>query len=70
MTVAELISELSKLPQDVPVRVEGYFPDTPNQEGASASFNPNHVEALKNEETGVLAIIWAQAVTEDDPLRL
>ena len=67
MTVAELIAELSKLPQDVPVRVEGYFKDTPEADGAGAAFIPNYVEALKNEITGVCAVIWAHGATEDNP---
>ena len=67
MTVAELIAELSKLPQDVPVRVEAYFKDTAEVVGAGAAFIPNSVEAFKNEITGVCAVIWAHGATEDSP---
>lgn len=64
MTVAELIAELSKQPQDVPVKIEGYYPDTPDGPGAGAAFTPNHIQSLRNEDTGVYAVIWAIGDTE------
>lgn len=59
MTVAELISELQKLPPDIPVKVEGYAPDTADSVGAGAVLVPNHVEGLRNEIIGEFAVIWA-----------
>lgn len=64
MTVADLIKKLADLPQDAPVRVEAYYPDTPDEPGAGAVFEPSHVEALSNDDLGVFAVIWASGVTE------
>lgn len=64
MTVAEMIAELQKLPPDIPVKVEGYAPDTPDSIGAGAVFVPNHIEGLHNEIIGGFAVIWAQIETD------
>lgn len=63
MTVAELIAELKKLPPDIPVKVEGYAPDTANCVGAGAVFAPQFVEGHTNEITGEIAVIWAMIET-------
>lgn len=70
MKVSEMVAALLKMPQDVEVRIEGYFPDTPDGAGASAAFVPNHIEALQNEITGVHVVLWAIGATEDDALKL
>lgn len=59
MTVGEMIAELQKLPPELPVKVEGYAPDTADSIGAGAVFVPNTIEALTNEITGPFAVIWA-----------
>ena len=59
MTVAELIAELQKLPPDVPVVVEGYEKGMEGADAFGACLNPEHVEGMKNEITGVRAVIWA-----------
>lgn len=64
MTVAEMIAELKKLPPDIPVKVEGYVPDTPSNVGEGAVFIPNHIEGLHNEIIGDFAVIWAQIEVE------
>jgi len=64
MTVAEMIAALQKLPQDAPVKVEGYAPDTADSVGSGAAFEPNHIEAVTNEIVGVTAVIWAAIVTD------
>lgn len=64
MTVAEMITELQKLPQDAPVRVEAYYPDAPDDENSGESFVPCHIEAVRNEERGVSVILWAYDAPE------
>jgi hypothetical protein len=64
MTVAEMITELEKLPRDARVVIEGYEKGVDDPQGGP--LNPEAVEGAKNEVYGVRAVIWASIVTEPE----
>lgn len=64
MTVAEMIAELQKLPPEARVVIEGYAKGTDDAGSTGGLLNPEHVEGLANELTGVRAVIWASLVDE------
>lgn len=60
MTVAEMIVELQKLPDEACVEVAGYV----KSEGGDRKYLPEYIEALKDADGKVSVVIWA---TESAP---
>ena len=59
MTVAEMIAELQKLPPGIPVKVEGYVPNTPSNIFEAAVFTPHRIDVV-----GEFAVIRAMIETD------
>ncbi len=56
MTVGELIGELAKMPENLPVIIEGYAPGI---ESANCAYTPQMVEGLEDGEGRRIVAIWA-----------